>query len=517
MHREEKKDCNPFVIHVEFLDALECKRAVKWVCDYIVSQCSRPPPAHSKDLHSTIVAAFQCCAVWLLEHPYLLQDKDCLNTVLEVVELGVSGAKSHGKPGEKVRLKDDKELKPASMRVRDAAEQLLACIMEHVGHFPAECGPESLGSLLDETTLLRHCAISCGTPIATDGHFQRLQSCSVERFRYFVAEGSILLALLEEPLGNDQDPQPTVTMLIRGPFGRHAWTMQLRYLPRHRSGTKYGHAPTPGRPVPMQETSLRPEPRQKYFPESVDRVQQCQVDLSIPSLDTVTQLDPRVAEDTAKLSRLLERQAVSEKNVTTSDEGMTRDRVPECGPPPICHDYQTARLFLSHFGFLSGTATDMTVAGSPNLVALDSSATDFCSDLSSLDGMSPRTCDTVHVFYVRAEQNNAAEIISNVLHESTVSSHFLDFLLTLGWPVDVATHPGWTGHVSTSWKTNTPSSSRSIPYDHGGCLFDGQSQMLYWADACSEVAFVVPSQLNKPENDSGAETPAFTSSSYSRK
>lgn len=64
-----------------FVDAMECKRAVKWLCDYIVSQCSRPPPAHSKDLHSTIVAAFQCCSVWLLEHPYLLQDKECLNTV----------------------------------------------------------------------------------------------------------------------------------------------------------------------------------------------------------------------------------------------------------------------------------------------------------------------------------------------------------------------------------------------------------------------------------------------------
>lgn len=60
---------------------MECKRAVKWLCDYIVSQCSRPPPAHSKDLHSTIVAAFHCCSVWLLEHPYLLKDKDCLTTV----------------------------------------------------------------------------------------------------------------------------------------------------------------------------------------------------------------------------------------------------------------------------------------------------------------------------------------------------------------------------------------------------------------------------------------------------
>jgi len=96
--------CLCVILHIQCLaltwlffsaaDALECKRAVKWLCDYIVYQCSRPPPAHSKDLHSTIVAAFQCAAVWLVAHPYLLQDKDCLTTVLEVVELGISGSKS---------------------------------------------------------------------------------------------------------------------------------------------------------------------------------------------------------------------------------------------------------------------------------------------------------------------------------------------------------------------------------------------------------------------------------------
>lgn len=56
-----------------FADALECKRAVKWLCDYITYQCWRPPPAHSKDLHSSIVAAFGCLTTWLTAHPQLLQ------------------------------------------------------------------------------------------------------------------------------------------------------------------------------------------------------------------------------------------------------------------------------------------------------------------------------------------------------------------------------------------------------------------------------------------------------------
>lgn len=89
-----------------------------------------------------------------------------------------------------------------------------------------------------------------------------------------------MLALLEEPLGNDQDPQPTVTLLIRGPFGRHAWTMQLRHLPRHRSGSKY-HAPNLGRPVVMHDTPIRTEIKQKYFPDSIERVQCCKVYVQI--------------------------------------------------------------------------------------------------------------------------------------------------------------------------------------------------------------------------------------------
>lgn len=72
------------------------------------------------------------------------------------------------------------------------------------------------------------------------------------------------------------DPQPTVTVLIRGPFGRHAWTMQLRHLPRHKSGTKY-HAPNPGRPVPMADVGVRHDVKHRYFPENVDRIPQCKV------------------------------------------------------------------------------------------------------------------------------------------------------------------------------------------------------------------------------------------------
>ena len=57
----------------------ESRRALSSVCSYIVFLCSRPPPLHSRDLHSIIVAAFYCLNVWLTQHPAVL-DHQVTNT-----------------------------------------------------------------------------------------------------------------------------------------------------------------------------------------------------------------------------------------------------------------------------------------------------------------------------------------------------------------------------------------------------------------------------------------------------
>ncbi|XP_037828192.1 ral GTPase-activating protein subunit beta isoform X6 [Lucilia sericata] len=491
-------------------DALECKRAVKWICDYICYQCSRPPPAHSKDLHSTIVAAFQCTSAWLMQHPYLLQDKDCLQTVLEVVELGISGTKSIGKSGDIPKFKDEKELKPASMRVRDAAEALLTIILEQVGYFPSECGPESISSLLDEVALMKHCNSLDSTNSSSITTEQ-----AISKFKYFVTENSTILALLEEPLGNDQDPQPTVTLLIRGPFGRHAWTMQLRHLPRSKSGTKY-HAVNPGRPIPMNEVPQRIEFDQKHFPEGVEKVTPCVADFSIPTFE---QIREQYGQDNIKqLETMLENQTIQEKLAwaETDNSSDSLSHAQESCPPSVCHEFQAARLFLSHFGFLTfeernPNSPAETLGAPPQrpLIVLDTKRTNFAAELNALDKLSARTYDTVHVFYVKSGQTTAEEIVGNMNDENirTLDPHFGNMLLTLGWPVDIAEHSGWSGLVSTSWslKTTTQKSedkppNRSQPLD---MKFNGESKVLYWADVASEIAFVVPTEWNLHSDTDG--------------
>ncbi|XP_034123221.1 ral GTPase-activating protein subunit beta isoform X7 [Drosophila guanche] len=487
-------------------DALECKRAVKWICDYICYQCSRPPPAHSKDLHSTIVAAFQCTAAWLMQHPYLLQDKDCLQTVLEVVELGISGTKSQSKSGDIPKFKDEKELKPASMRVRDAAENLLTIILEQVGYFPSECGPESISSLLDELALMKHC--NSMVPAAAASTEQ-----AIAKFKYFVTENSTILALLEEPLGNDQDPQPTVTLLIRGPFGRHAWTMQLRHLPRSKSGIKY-HAINPGRPIPMNDVSQRPECEQKNFPDGVDKVQPCVADYSIPTIDQIR--EQYGSASIRELEALLENQSIHEKlawaEADNSVDSLSHSQ--ECVPPLVCQEFHAARLFLSHFGFLTFETRNphnpAEALGTPPqrpLIVLDTKSTAFAADLDRLDKLSARTHDTVYVFYVKTGQTSAQQIIGNMIEETshTYDPHFAGMLQTLGWPVLVADHSGWTGFAHNSWSLKgTPEEQQqqqqqqlqlksNVPSELN---YNGSQRVLYWADVSAEIAFVVPTTWN---------------------
>uniref|UniRef100_A0A674DCI8 Ral GTPase-activating protein subunit beta-like n=1 Tax=Salmo trutta TaxID=8032 RepID=A0A674DCI8_SALTR len=428
------------------VDSADRKRAVSSVCGYIVYQCSRPAPLHSRDLHSMIVAAFQCLCVWLTEHPDMLDEKDCLMEVLEIVELGISGSKS--KQEQEVRHKGEKEHNPASMRVKDAAEATLSCIMQVLGAFPSPSGPASTCSLLNEDTLIRYARLSATGP---------------SNFRYFVLDNSVILAMLEQPLGNEQNPSPSVTVLIRGMAGRHAWTMQLFHQPRGARANQRQVFVPEGRPAPNNDVGIRYTVKQRPFPEEVDKIPLVKADVSIPDLDDIVNKELEMQHD--RLRSMMTKQIEYECSLERHSEDVWSsksfpDPLTDCKPPPPAQEFQTARLFLSHFGFLSLEA--LKEPGNsrlpPHLIGLESSMPGFFDDIAYLDLLPCRPFDTVFVFYVRAGQKTSHEILRNVETSSSVQPHFLEFLLSLGWPVDVGRHPGWTGHLDTSWSLNSCSS-----------------------------------------------------------
>jgi hypothetical protein len=55
------------------------------------------------------------------------------------------------------------------------------------------------------------------------------------------------------------------------------------------------------------------------------------------------------------------------------------------------------------------------MAEHPQLTVIDSKMSGFASDLEMLDFMSPRTWDTVHLFYVCSKQTSAEQICNNVV------------------------------------------------------------------------------------------------------
>uniref|UniRef100_A0A8C6Y6B0 Ral GTPase-activating protein subunit beta n=1 Tax=Naja naja TaxID=35670 RepID=A0A8C6Y6B0_NAJNA len=470
------------------VDSSDRKRAISSVCCYIVYQCSRPAPLHSRDLHSMIVAAFQCLCVWLTEHPDILDEKDCLKEVLEIVELGISGSKSRSSEQE-VKYKGDKEPNPASMRVKDAAEATLTCIMQVLGAFPSPSGPASPCSLVNEITLIK---------------YARLPSINKYSFRYFVLDNSVILAMLEQPLGNEQnDFFPSVTILIRGMSGRHAWAQQLCLLPRGAKSNQKLFVPEP-RPAPKNDVGLKYSVKHRPFPEEVDKIPFVKADLSIPDLHEI--VTEELEERHEKLRSGMDQQVLYEKSIDQKMEEEWRkknfpDPVTDCKPPPPAREFQTARLFLSHFGFLSLEALKEPANSRlpPHLIALDSSVPGFFDDIGYLDLLPCRPFDTVFIFYMKAGQK---QILKNVESSRNVQPHFLEFLLSLGWSVDVGKHPGWTGHVSTSWSINSFCDEEGSEQDEvicsedmGASIFNGQRKALYYADALTEIAFVVPSHV----------------------
>ena len=55
---------------------------------------------------------------------------------------------------------------------------------------------------------------------------------------------------------------------------------------------------------------------------------------------------------------------------------------------------------------------------------------------------STRTAETVYIFYMKNGQKHPEEILKNVQRSDSVNRAFMDFLASLGWPVNVWHHTG---------------------------------------------------------------------------
>lgn len=70
------------------------RRCIQSICGFIATQCQREKKDHTRSLHSLIINAFNCLGVWIVAHPYALNDHDTLKAVVETTKLGIFGAES---------------------------------------------------------------------------------------------------------------------------------------------------------------------------------------------------------------------------------------------------------------------------------------------------------------------------------------------------------------------------------------------------------------------------------------
>jgi len=72
-------------------DESVCKIAISWIWHYVKTQIKRRSKEHTREMHSVIVAAYNCLIMLLITKPNLLRDKNTLQTVTNCIEIGISG------------------------------------------------------------------------------------------------------------------------------------------------------------------------------------------------------------------------------------------------------------------------------------------------------------------------------------------------------------------------------------------------------------------------------------------
>lgn len=511
----------------------EYMQTTKWICDYICNQCSRPPPAHSRDMHSTIVAAYQCLSVWFYNHSYLLNDNNCVNTLMEVIELGVSGQKSKstsinpaiGVATQTTISKGEKHMKPSSMRVREAAESLLNICMVRTGH----SGMRNIAlcdTVLDESYIAESFGgtqYKSNTRQIQDNELRQLEAYKL--FKYFSDEDSIVFGFFEG-LNHDQTTKDSVICLMRTPFGKHCWKMKFNYY-SERSREKIIANKTLGlikRPfqqctTPVSENrifsfskghnkSLYFNNTAKFFPETIENLSPNSLDNLVTSLDEYVNgqgyvKDIRLKRDLDKINKIFSHQVLAEQKVIR--ECSMRIKRVECEEPLQMTDLETARIIVTHLGLKTALCS---------LSGGDKVSQSFVNNLRALDSQSVRTCDSVNIFYVRKNRTTPIEILESVRERHNVSLEFFEWLLELGQPAVVKNHNRWTGKVYSCWNSQRPTQfgsaarnssechtaltrNQMLMSDHGGAIFDGDRMTLYWSDMCQELAFLVPHRLEK--------------------
>uniref|UniRef100_A0A0N4ZHF0 Rap-GAP domain-containing protein n=1 Tax=Parastrongyloides trichosuri TaxID=131310 RepID=A0A0N4ZHF0_PARTI len=466
------------------------------LCRFIDNQLMKPPMFHSKDLHSTVVAAYNSLNVWLCAAPALMETETCLNKVAKTIELGLTGGKNL----------DVENYNPASQRVRDAAD----CLLQHVF---SSVSSVQVDTLVDERRLL----LKYG-PSFID----------TTKFKHFVINHSTLMSIHEAyPLSGFV----SVFIVIRTPTKvAHSYFLQLE--PRSKGITSKFNEIEKGRyttsEIPalsnISQESVDIGSRTSSFGSSVHTsMNKLSIETSSENIDTSLSKRGSITNEIKQfafpsdffqpLCRLdevnseLVNTKLTEKNI--NDIKQIRDCLNK-GQSPIGNrsvnnkwiseespkndngfddkvTVNSISTFLYEMGLLNEDSYNK------DLIQLDSGQCDqFYKDLHNIVDKSPvRIPQTVNIYYVKQGQQSINDILNNANNIPNLDCDFIYMLSDLGDGIQTKSHPFWTG----DW--NTAYSADRKPIIYGDVLknycLDGIEYALYWSDNMMEFAFITPS------------------------
>ncbi|EYC45327.1 hypothetical protein Y032_0432g1363 [Ancylostoma ceylanicum] len=518
------------------------------LCRFIETQLGKPPPQHSKDLHSTVVAAYSSIAVWLNAAPILAECESVLNTVAEAVQLGVTGTKKKDSSPE--------ESKAASKRVLEAAEYLMYSLFSVVGRGgQAICDERRLlytyGPAAIDTTKFMHVIVNGDTLFSLHeaSHIPALADgcpCVLYVKRSPMQPASAGIARLRpHPDGYRPDQQPPPTPMtstfdgsgssqtskpsdalslmsnataVSSTSGVSSTTQASQSTNRSvatgsilsgvstasvesaqtvaavpASATPDAHSTRSTVSAPQLSVKAKNSPHVSAANGSIGQQFEippefykatCKLDATVRPLEPTKDTETIEAELRKIDAETPEEKARREKNRWTLMNEENR-RVKPALSPSTC---KSIRILLYDMGLV-----DRESFGK-DIVCLDSGqSSDFYRDLHDLvDSCPARALHTTHIFYVKEGQRSAVDILDNAQNVHNTRPDFCGFLAGLGEGVEIGLHDSWTGHWSTAFSSERKPLEESDAVDH--YIIDGVTHALWWADAGCELAFVLPTE-----------------------
>ncbi|CAG8500511.1 8579_t:CDS:10 [Ambispora gerdemannii] len=487
-----------------------------------------------------IELAYDCMVHWILIGQWIVGDHDCYEAVISTISRGISiglhedEASNLSANSEKKKNRKDatpnklflpRNIKSASssnenianngiqmqqgkkeeVAIKIAAEIAMTQIINHLGNFPSwsdNIGPSRISTLFNQDLQLAMTQIS---------ESREFDGVSVpELVHYFLIDGRLILGFVELPKNSDSfnvddelatptsahqqkfsNPEiddsvaaPSVIIVIRDSTGKYSWTSHMRYkkLDSDNDNSKASHQDFDHSDPAIHSSSSVPALQANTPPYLSFDVQEAKSHAKVPKTlafnesNYVPSMDKILKEGSESwlayniIKKLTLKQINAEEHVMRKQHGKLFNQSFKAEPARLnanLESPQAFRLFMSQTGLLN-------LENRHRVVPLRISEK-FIKDLEALDQMHERDCISASVFFARSGQ----ESYENIVNPEAISEDFEKFLNSLGWPVDLETHPGFKGKL-------TPSLCKTAPY---------------FADRTIELIFNVPYLIQRPTSN----------------